>query len=380
MVVNSSRYPIFYLARSPESAIELDLETLLAQPYLTADLPGVGGVAKTNPEDFRVTELPLYAASGEGEHVWFRVQKVGMDGQTLVDKVADRFGVSRSEVGFAGFKDKYAVTQQWMSVWDRALDPAELMGQWSEEITVLEATRHTNKLKMGQLEGNHFVLTLRDVPADQIVFAEAILERIKSHGVPNYFGPQRFGHGFRTFWQGWNAIALGQLAPHLRKNKRMRSLSLNAVQSAVFNHVLTQRIESGTFSTAVVGDVLEKKEGGLARVDTENLAEWQANVAAGLAWPTGPMMAARMLRATDGVAEQEAESMALFGLTEEMFARRRTDLRGERRPLTVRADNVEFEQLGNDAIRVGFSLPSGSYATVLLRELMKNEDFNGPTS
>ncbi|MEZ4462164.1 MAG: tRNA pseudouridine(13) synthase TruD [bacterium] len=373
-------YPMFYRAIATESAIELDLEALLDQPYLTQGSPGIGGVAKSVPQDFIVEEIPLYELSGEGEHVWIKIRKTALDAQSLADLVAEKTGVTRHEVGFAGLKDKSAVTTQWFSVHHHTLDPQSLIGPWGESVEVLEATRHTNKLKVGHLVGNRFTLTIRHVDPERIDDGAKIIETIRASGVPNYFGPQRFGSGRRTFWQGWNAITKGQLAPHLRKNKRLRSLSLSAVQSAVFNYIVAQRIAGGTFTSALVGDILEKAEGGLARVDAENQAEWSDAVARGLATPTGPMMASRMLRATDEVADMESRAVALFGLDEAMFERRRGDLRGERRPLSVRVEDLTYDAVQEDVVRVGFSLPSGSYATVLLRELMKNDHYNGPST
>lgn len=377
VVVNSGGCLIFYPAGAQESAIELDLENLLAQPYLTADLPGIGGVAKSKPEDFIVEELPLYPLSGEGEHVWIKLEKTGLDANSLVDLVAQKAHVERTDVGFAGLKDKSAITTQWVSIHDRRIDPQTLMGPWTDTVRVVEATRHANKLKVGHLRGNHFTLTIRQVAPEKVDDGAKIVEVIRQIGVPNYFGPQRFGTDRRTFWQGWTAIAKNDLAPHLRRNKRLRSLSLSAVQSAVFNHVLTKRIEANALGKALLGDVLEKSGGGLARVDAENIEAWSAAVGRGEAIPTGPMIASRMLRPTLLVDAIERESMQAFGLTDEMFERRRSEMRGERRPLSIRVSDLTYEVIEDDVVRVGFSLPSGSYATVLLRELMKNNAYNG---
>lgn len=372
--VGLSSYP----GPTSESAIELDLDTLFVQTFLTADQPGIGGVAKANPQDFVVTEIPLYAPSGEGEHVWLRLQKTNLDANTMIDRVAQRFDVPRADVGLAGLKDKDAITTQWVSVASKA-DPEPFLGTWDEHIQVLEATRHTNKIKMGHLEANHFLITLRDVLPGAATRAREVLNTLQHIGVPNYYGPQRFGYQRRTFIQGWQAIARGELTPFLRKNKRIRILSLNAVQSAVFNYILNQRILSGTLATALNGDILEKHAGGLHRVDLENQSLSQALISQGHAVPTGPMMASRMLRPTADVAQLEDQALAAFQLDEAMFERRRSELRGERRPLAVRTQNLTLEEIDDSTLRVGFSLPSGSYATVLLRELMKNDAFNGPS-
>lgn len=369
---------MFYLARAPESAIELELDRLFESSYLTPTA-GIGGVAKSTALDFCVDEIPLYPLSGEGEHLWLKIRKVSIDAQTLLERVAERFGMHANDVGCAGLKDKEAVTTQWLSVHVKG-DPETLVGPLADGIEVVEATRHANKLKMGHLKGNHFTITLRDVDEARMEDAFETMRMLSAMGVPNYFGPQRFGHGRRTFVQGWRALAQGELTPFLRKNKRMRQLSLNAVQSAMFNRVLHLRISSGHFATPMCGDVLEKHEGGLFRVDASNLAEAAQLLTSGAAVPTGPMMASRMLRATDEVAGIEDRVMAEFGLTAEMFERRRSELRGERRPLAVRLSDVHVEALEPGVIQIGFSLPSGSYATVLLRELMKNEAFNGSAS
>lgn len=336
-------------------------------------------MAKSRPEDFVVTEIPLYAPCGEGEHVWLKIQKINLDANTLIDRIAERFDAPRGDVGVAGLKDKDAVTTQWISVSSRT-DPAEFLGRWDDQIEVLEATRHSNKIKMGHLEANHFLITLRHVTPGAATSAKQVLDTLQTIGVPNYYGPQRFGYQRRTFIQGWQAIAQGELSPFLRKNKRIRILSLNAVQSAVFNYVLNQRVKSGTLGTALNGDVLEKHAGGLHRVDETNIDESTALITTGQAVPTGPMMASRMLRPTATVAELEAHALSQFRLDDAMFDRRRSELRGERRPLAVRASDITVEEIDDDTIRIGFSLPSGSYATVLLRELMKNDAFNGPST
>ncbi len=164
-------------------------------PFLTQDLPGVGGVIKTRPEDFFVEELPLYEPSGSGTHVYAQIEKRGLGTREALDRVARALGILRRDIGSAGLKDAHAVARQWISI--EHVPPERLEQLSLAEVRVLQTTRHTNKLKPGHLRGNRFVVRLRRLalaPEEALSIAEKVLSILTRRGVPNYFGPQRFGN------------------------------------------------------------------------------------------------------------------------------------------------------------------------------------------
>jgi tRNA pseudouridine13 synthase len=160
-------------------------------PYLTPEFPGVGGVIKQRPEDFFVQELPLYEATGEGEHVYAEIQKVGIPTFAAVHQIAASLRVSSRDIGYAGMKDARAITRQTLSIWGTT--PEAVMGLRIPGISVLSARRHVNKLRLGHLAGNRFAIKIREVDPAQVVKLKPVLDRIQAKGMPNYFGEQRFG-------------------------------------------------------------------------------------------------------------------------------------------------------------------------------------------
>jgi len=165
--------------------------------FLTADLPGIGGVIKQRPEDFLVEELPLYRARGEGEHVFLLIEKTSLTTTDIVINLAKAFRVGRNDVGYAGLKDKHAIVRQHFSVWlpDRN-DEDECIERLADRrlMKILWSDRHTNKLRRGHHGGNRFVIRVRDVPPTDVIKAKQIIDRLYAHGVPNFVGDQRFGY------------------------------------------------------------------------------------------------------------------------------------------------------------------------------------------
>jgi tRNA pseudouridine13 synthase len=164
-------------------------------PFLTVDLPGVGGVIKARPEDFFVEELPLYEASGSGDHTYALIEKKGLGTREALDRLAKALNVSRRDMGLAGLKDAQAVARQWISV--EHVAPERFAQVSLPDVRILQTTRHTNKLKPGHLAGNRFAVRLRKLalPLPQAAeVAREVLSILSRRGVPNYFGPQRFGN------------------------------------------------------------------------------------------------------------------------------------------------------------------------------------------
>ncbi len=344
---------------------------------LTAALPDINAIFKATPDDFVVEEIPAYEPSGEGEHVYIWLQKSDVAHKQLLKLLEETYGASARDIGTAGIKDRVATTRQWISIHDPAggIDPTP--GEIAEGVEVLRATRHLNKLRTGHLRGNRFELLLTEVeePQDEAIQrVTAILEVLNAEGVPNFFGDQRFGRGDSTLELG-RAVLRGERPPQLRRNKWLAKLAASAAQSAVFNAVTNRRLDEGTHARALLGDRLNRvAERGQLVVTAENQAEAQAEIDGGRLVVTGPMPGPKMYDTYEEVAELEREAIEGLGMTPEQFVKLGKRAPGTRRDLMFRfVDPPWVEWRAPDALAIGFSLPSGSYATVLLRELLSSE-------
>ena len=341
-------------------------------PYLTADVAGIGGVIRTVPEDFRVEEVPAYEPCGAGEHTYFRVEKRDLSTPALIRQVADALGVPQRDVSCAGLKDARAVAEQTLSV--HGVPPERVLALELDRARVLWARLHTNKLRTGHLRGNRFTLRIREVAPGAASRAEAILARLAERGVPNGYGVQRFGNAGDNHEIGLLLLrddTEGLRARHIRRpSKRMRGFYVSALQSALFNRVLTLRLDRGVMDGLLLGDIAKKQDtGGLFTV--EDVAAERPRVAAWEISPTGPMFGYKMMAAQAEAAALEAGVLADAGLMPEDF--RPVRARGTRRPLRYLPEGLTWAMEGADVLRVAFFAPKGSYATMLLRELMKAE-------
>ncbi len=399
-------------------------------PYLTADLPGVGGAIKTRPEDFQVTEIPLYAPSGSGTHVYATIQKTGIGTPEAVRRFARALGKASNDIGFAGLKDASAVTRQTISV--EHVAPEQVRNLQLDRVTILAISRHTNKLKTGHLKGNAFVIKIRNVASDRLPRVAQIVDVLASRGVPNVYGRQRFGvrgdnavigaavvrgdltgamsvllgnareddpEGDRearrlydegqldaatAAWSNRNSMHGHVCRKLLRSDgdvrqgwravdRRMRSLFLSAYQSQLFNRILAERIDA--IDRIELGDLAWKHAGG-ACFSVDDVEVEQRRCDAFEISPSGPIFGYRMTTPTGQPGDREASILQDEGLTLESFkAGVCQKLQGARRPLRVPLNHVDLESGEDDFgdyIRLCFSLPPGSYATSALREICKN--------
>ncbi len=335
--------------------------------FLTADLPGTGGLLKAVPEDFVVEEIPAYHPSGEGEHLFLTVEKVGITTQEMVRRIGRALGVPPDDIGVAGQKDRQAVARQIVSV--RARDIVRASNLVVEGARVLAAARHGNKLRTGHLRGNRFTITLRGVGDGAEEKARAVLDMIGTSWLPNRFGQQRFGT------HGDNAEAGAQVLRGERHevDRFRRRFLISAFQSLLFNRYLDQRLEEGTLHRVISGEVLQRAgTGGLFLCAANELLYNQSRVQMHQIVPTGPMFGHKMFAPEPGspAAEREAALLASSGVPPSTFDQFGKLAAGTRRPLLARIEGTSARQSG-DALVLSFSLPSGSYATVLLEEIMK---------
>jgi tRNA pseudouridine13 synthase len=316
---------------------------------------------RVTPEDFRVDEVPLYPAAGEGEHTFVRIEKRLRTTEEVARDLARAAGVAPRDVGYAGRKDRRAVATQWFSV--PGLDPARALELDLPGARVIEAARHRHKLRTGQLRANRFDVAVDGV--DDALYAAALerLERACAFGVPNRFGAQRFGR------DGCNAERALRLLRGERVDggRRAARFLLSALQASVFNAALAARPSPP--HALEFGDVAVRHDsGGLFVV--EDPAREAPRVEAWEISPTGPIFGSRTVEPRGEVAARERAALAEYGVDlETLQLPRGLRLRGARRSLRVRPEDAQLTHAGQ-RLRLRFALPTGSYATVFIEELL----------
>jgi tRNA pseudouridine13 synthase len=340
---------------------------LVNLPYLTAVLAGIGGVLRTTPDDFFVDEEPAYAPSGTGDHVFVRIEKRGMTTTHAVERIARALAVAPRDVGVAGMKDRHAVTRQWISLPPPVtLEAVRTLAL--DDIAIVEVARHPHKLRTGHVRANRFVLRVRGVIPDAESRARAILEQLAAPpGAPNWYGEQRFGKAGDNAERGL-AIVRGERPP---RDKKLARLLVSSLQSQLFNDWLTARMTDGLYATVIAGDILHKVGGGLFVCEAPDVD--QPRLLAGEVVVTGPMFGDRMRRPPDSspAAVREAATLAAANLMPDAFAAVRSIAEGTRRDATISVVEPRVRAIEPDVLEVAFTLPSGAYATAVMRELTK---------
>ena len=416
-------------------------------PYLTTDLPGIGGVMKQSPEDFVVEEIPAYEPSGEGEHLFLRIEKRDVAAEQLTRHIAKVLHISNRDIGVAGLKDRIAITRQYVSVpagCEQNIGDIE-----TDAIRILSSAKHQNKLRTGHLKGNRFSILVRcddtnplvpplvptlrvgTQPSDaprQVLDAERrrklrshaergnenmergneklnsrrltdagpggvaprlvaetdsdsvlqlvhkIAEQITKQGFPNYYGQQRFGYDGQTLSLGFELLR-GEKTPRDLPGSRRRYLlrfSLSAVQSFLFNQALAERLTDGLLHQVLPGDVMQVCETGGIFVVEDAVREQQRFDDREITI-TGPMFGIKMRKPEGDVLKREFDILPKNQLTFDQFREFKKLMPGTRRPYRVIPEEFHVEP-EPEGIRFRFTLPSGVYATILLREFQKSED------
>ena len=395
--------------------------------YLTASIPGTGGLFKESDEDFRVVEIPAYLPCGEGEHLYLEIEKRGITTLEAVRRIARALNLPEREIGYAGMKDSRGITRQTLSL--PRVRPEAALGLDLPGITPLNASFHRNKLKLGHLRGNRFRVRVRGVEEGGCERAAEVLRILEQRGVPNGFGAQRYGgqgnshligrallrHDFREAvdalmgepaaigddrWrEAVEAYRRGEygeaarlfpgfcrtereVAERLARrpdsfeqafrtvNPRLQKLYLSALQSWLFDRLLAERLP--TFDTVEEGDLAFRHDNGACFLVTDPAAEAPRAARQEIS-PTGPLFGCRMTLPAGRVREREERMLTAEGLSPAEF-----DLpgglrmEGERRPYRVPLGEPELTAEGHDLL-LSFTLPKGSYATVVLAEVMKTE-------
>lgn len=332
-----------------------------ALPYAHGGPVGAAAL-KAVPEDFVVEEILSFVPSGAGEHEFIKVEKRGENTEYAARQLAKLAGVRARDVGYAGLKDRHGLTVQWFSV----QLPGQAGPDWSalasDSIRVLETTRNDRKLRVGALTGNRFTITLRQASGERGLW-EQRLGQIAEHGVPNYFGPQRFGHDGQNLDRAAELFAgtLGLVESH------KRGLYLSAARSQIFNRILAQRVAQGTWNQVLPGDVFMFPD-SRSFFKPEALSEdVLTRLAAKVIHPSGVLWGKDPSTASDAAAAIEqavAEEWAQLCRGLEAF---RMDT--ARRQLRLCPEALRWEFPDAETLVLNFILPAGAYATTVLREL-----------
>jgi tRNA pseudouridine13 synthase len=348
----------------------MSFDPLLPPPLLTADLPGIGGVIKQQIDDFEVEEVPAYEASGQGDFLYLWIEKRDMGAEYFQRQLARRLGIAAGEVGCAGLKDRRAITRQMVSV--PAHVEERLKEVEGEGIRLLGTSRHSNKLRPGHLRGNRFRILVRAAQPGSQALLVPIIDRLRSEGMPNFYGAQRFGKSGETVLLGL-ALLRGDKGGSVRqtRNPFLRKLALSAAQSALFNHSLAGRMAAGLYRRIVPGDVMARWPMGGIFV-AEDLAIEQARFDRRETVHAGPIFGRKTFRAAQDAAAREDAVLSEAGLSPASFRNFGKLLQGTRRHNLVYLDDLAH-QSEPEGERFTFTLPAGSYATVLMRELMKTD-------
>lgn len=339
-------------------------ESELAQAQLPCayGTPPLGARLRSSPEDFVVEEILGYDADGAGEHALLWVEKRGANTDWVARELAKFAGVSQVAVGYAGMKDRHAVTRQTFSV--------QLAGKpdpdWSTfphaEVKVLAATRHSRKLKRGALRGNRFVLVLRETQGDREA-AERVLAQIATRGVPNYYGEQRFGR------EGGNVEQARAMFAGRRVERDKRSFLLSAARSQIFNSVLAARVERDAWDKPLDGEIWSLA-GSRSWFGPEPFTDVLAErLARADIHPSGPLWGQGEPPAQAEAGALEREVGAVYGDLAAGLAAARMDQ--ERRPLRLMPKDLRWRWHDDAALELSFELPAGAYATVVVRELAR---------
>ncbi|HVR76168.1 MAG TPA: tRNA pseudouridine(13) synthase TruD [Planctomycetota bacterium] len=405
----------------------------IPHPYWTSSIPGVGGVIKERPEDFVVEEVPLYTACGQGEHTYFEIEKIDLSTFEALERLSRELRVEVKEFGYAGLKDRKGLTRQTISI--AHVDPARIESIEIPQLRVLWARRHTNKLRIGHLRGNRFSVWIRDAQGGAAESVGEIVRLVAEHGLPNYYGPQRFGNrgdahrvgrsflrrddraGVRRilghpssteqnphvvrarkhFMAGEISDALDSFPSAYREERRLlaylleagenysgakkrlrdssRKLYFTAYQSYLFNLVLSERLRrtGGDVARLLEGDVAFLHRNGAVFRVVDAAAE-EPRTRSFEVSPSGPIFGMRMPAPLGIEAEIEEEILSREGIQVKDFHQLMPHLRldGGRRPFRVKVEDLVWRVEGAD-LYFEFFLPKGSYATTFFREVMKNE-------
>ena len=325
--------------------------------------PGLGGQLKQSPQHFVVEEIPLYEASGHGPHLYLSLRRKGLTTRQVVELLAKLFKLSSGDIGYAGLKDKNALTTQFFSLpLDVQLDAEVPKILQDTPLELLLQGRHQNKLKVGHLIGNRFTLILTEAHGS-LEEALALAEILKEKGVPNYFGPQRFGHDGDNFEIGLKILKAGKKARSFQDK-----FLLSSLQAFIYNHYLTARVRQNIFDKIILGDICKKYQTGGLFVSEDDAVE-SSRLANGEITHTGPIFGQKMKLCQHAAYDFEMAALSCLGIS---FEDMKNAGVGDRRPNRLLLHDLKVDTTPQSGeLKFTFSLPKGAYATTVMREFIK---------
>lgn len=374
----------------------------LAQPY---PAPILSATFKEQPSDFQVDEIMEIDLSGEGEHLWLLIKKTGMNTSYVADQLAKWAKIPNRDVGYSGLKDRQAVTTQWFSLRipksempetdlnDFLVLSTQDIGQSShhkndrlkprESIEILDQVWHSKKLNRGTHKANRFLITLHNIELNQEVATDNssiddTLNAISNNGVPNYFGSQRYGrngNNIDTALEWFEQGTIKGRKPHPKKSRDIQSLLLSSARSAIFNQILSTRVIDGSWNMGLDGEVFNLEGSGSVFSSEQLDAELQQRLVSGDIHPTGPLWGINNNKVTGAARSLEekviSENPILQRLTHGLETKQ---IKTMRRALRLPVNNLNWSWTDNKTLVLDFSLPTGTFATSVLANLIAHLD------
>ncbi|MEA3372301.1 MAG: tRNA pseudouridine(13) synthase TruD [Campylobacterota bacterium] len=338
---------------------------------------------KQGIRDFVVNEVPLYPFTGFGEHLILHVRKKGLSTWDLISLLANHLGIKGREIGYAGLKDKNAMTTQYISLHKKYERKLESFSH--KDVKILDKTYHKNKIHMGHLKGNRFFIRLKKVDPVAAKKIDEALRQISAYGMPNFFGYQRFGIGGDNYKKG-EAILRGRLK---ERNVKLKKLYINAYQSHMFNLWLSRRLEINTmlsnFKPKELASLLNMPETMIKKLQNQEQPFKLIEGDVMMHYPHGrPFEFDGEPEEVERFIERDVVPTGLLlgkrskrasghaRVIEKQFDEQHDSIDGLRRYAWIFPEEVEGEYKENEAwYELHFSLPKGTYATVLIEEIAK---------
>jgi tRNA pseudouridine13 synthase len=332
-------------------------------PFAWGPVPA-RGVIRATPDDFQVDEVLGFDPDGEGEHLLLQLRKRQTNTHWMAGELARLAKIPASDVSYAGMKDRQAVTTQWFSLRMAGRTEPDWNQLQNDLVQILQVHRHRRKLRRGALSGNQFIIRIRELVGDQEALEQRLIQ-MRESGIPNYFGEQRFGRDYQNLKRAEQLFS--RSGPRMKRHQR--GLVISAVRAQLFNQVLAERIAQENWDTPLRGDYfsLNGSRSGFSD-DPEQQAELSLRCRLQDIHPSGPLWGRGLPLVDDQAGELEASVLSAFGAWRDGLEH--VGLKQERRPLRVGLRDLTWCFTEEGGLELRFFLPAGSFATVLLRELV----------